>query len=287
MPYNGIETADVTTAPSYGLFNVAEVHDRGASDSNWIAGFSVESTACVGTISAETLCQTSDAGLIDIFDSSGDPYFNVVAFNIIETIKCNNSIGFNAVDYRAVALDKIKTISEYAVEAELWSGTAAQRDTQDEPANRWLTGATDVTPTAGTGVSPEIAVALVEQNFARNNPGIQATIHISPLIASLIETGFFDSKDGVLRTASGSLVTISRGGDGVTGPKSGSGGVLEHWVYATGPVHVEIGSEELITVSPAEIVNSKNNEVTYVAARPAAVYFDGCGWYGALADASL
>ena len=285
MPYNGIETADNTTAPFYGLFNVAEVHDRGASDSNWIAGFSVESSACVGTITAETLCQTSNTGLIEIFEGSGEAYFNVVAFNIIETIKCGNSIGFNAIDYRAVAAEKVKSVSEYAVEAELWSGLAAQRDTQDEPASRWLAAATDVTPTSGTGVSPEVAVALVEQNFARNNPGIQATIHITPLIASMIESGFFDSKDGVLRTASGSLVTVSRGGDGVTGPEDG--GDLEHWVYATGPVHVEIGSEELITVSPAEIVNSKNNEVTYVAARPAAVYFDGCGWYGALADASL
>lgn len=284
MPFNGIETADKVSAPSHGLFSVAEVHDRGASDSHWIAGFSVESTACVGTISAETLCQTEDAGLIEIFDGSGSPYFNVVAFNIIETIKCNNSIGFNAIDYRAVAVDKIKAISEYAVEHELWHGEAAQRDTQDEPAERWLTGATDVTPTS-TAVKPEIAIALVEQNFARSNPGIQATIHVTPLIATLVESGFLDDGDGNLYTAAGSKVSISRGGDGESGPTDGD--TLKHWVYATGPVHVDLGAEELITVTPAEVVNPKNNEVTYVAARPAAVYFDGCGWYGALADASL
>jgi hypothetical protein len=125
----------------------------------------------------------------------------------------------------------------------------------------------------------------VEQNFANNNPGVQATIHLTPLMAIALRN-WIKEDGGKLYTKAGSLVTINRAVSGTSGPQAGTA-PTEIWIYATGPVHVDLGSDELITVSASEIVNSVTNKVTYAAERPAAVYFDGCSWFGALADATL
>lgn len=286
MAFNGVVTADRLVEPSYGLFSVARVKNRGARDEHWIGGFYVETVACSTSTEGVPLCAAGE-DFYTIHEATDDsPFFHVVGFGILEKYQCENSIGINAVDRRATVVEQVKRVSEFAVEDELWSGTAAQLDAAGiVPATRWLAAATDVTPTAGTAVKPALAVALVEQNFADNNPGIQATIHVTPLIAAALEKSLTVDADG-LRTVNGSLVTVSRGGGGLEGPATGSS-PTKHWVYATGPVHVDLGSEELITVSSSESVNPENNSVIFAAERPAAVYFDGCAWYGALADATL
>lgn len=286
MAFNGVITADRLVEPSYGLFSVAEVTDRGPRDESWIGGFFVETLTCGRNTVIQPLCIAQDDSPQEVFDSSNSsPFFHVMPFGIIEKFACENSIGYNAIDRRATVVEQLKTISEFAIEQELWTGGAAQEDANPIPADRWLISATDVTPTAGTGVKAKLALALVEQAFSDANPGVQATIHISPLISSIL-IGHFDEDNHTLYTQNGSKVTINRGGGGVTGPASG-GSATHHWIYATGPVHVDIGGDELITVSASEIVNPTTNAVTYVAERPAAVYFDGCAWFGALADATL
>lgn len=287
MAFNGVVTADRLVEPSYGLFSVARVKNRGARDEHWIGGFYVETVACSTSTEGVPLCAAGE-DFYTIHEATDDsPFFHVVGFGILEKYQCENSIGINAVDRRATVIEQVKRVSEFAVEDELWSGTAAQLDSGSLiPATRWLSSAVDVTPTPSTAVKPALAIALVEQAFAENNPGIQATIHVTPLIADALRKSYFFEKDGQLKTANGSLVTISRGGGGTEGPASGSS-TTKHWVYATGPVHVDLGSEELITVSASESVNPKNNSVIFAAERPAAVYFDGCAWYGALADATL
>lgn len=287
MAYNGVITADRLVQPSYGLFSVAQIQNHGERDQDWMAGYFVETEACSSTTTGLPICISTDSAEYDIFEGSDEsPFFHVVAFSIVERFSCANSVGFNAVDRRKTVVNQLKRVSEYAVEQELWLGTAAQLDGNPITASRWLAGADDVTPTPGTGVKPEVAIGLVEQSFAASNPGIQATIHITPLIASTLETGFMSEDEGVLHTANGSLVAISRGGDAEEGPAAG-GSATDHWVYATGPVHVDLGVEDLVTVSASEIVNPVTNAVSYVAERPAAVYFDGCSWFGALADATL
>lgn len=291
MAFNGVKTADRLVKPSYGLFSVAQVANHSGRDNDWLAGFFVETEACSHETTGLPICISTDNSAYDIFNSEDDvaPFFHVVAFSIVERFNCDNSIGYNAIDRRKTVVNQLERVTEFAVEQELWLGTAAQLDGNPITAARWLASADDVTPTAGTGVKPEVAVALVEQEFAENNPGIQATIHITPLIAAALRKSFFFEESGVLRTANGSLVAISRGGVGNVGPASvGSGGsATEHWVYATGPVYVDLGAEDLVTVSSSEIVNPVTNAVSYVAERPAAVYFDGCSWFGAIADATL
>jgi hypothetical protein len=286
MPDTGVVTAPKVDAPSYGLFSVADVQKRSQADSHWVDGFYVETAVCSSKAEAITICApTSDWNTI--FDNTGgSPFFHVAAFTILETYECENSIGINAIDRRKTVREQLEAISEFAVEQELWLGTSAQLDAGVIPADRWLTGATDATPTPGTAIKPRVALALVEQAFAEANPGIQATIHVTPLIAAILGDGVFTDEGGVLYTTQGSKVAISRGGDGDEGPHTG-GSATKHWIYATGPVHVDLGADELITSSMSEIVNAVTNKVTYVAERPAAVYFDGCAWFGVLADATL
>lgn len=285
--FNGVVEAEKLPAPSYGLLSVAHVHNHGAGDDHWVGGYYVETEACGTTTQGQPLCYATDPSLYNIFDGTGsDRFFHVSPFGIVETYECDNSIGYNAVDRRASVVKSLERVSEYAVEQELWLGTSAQLDADAlAPATRWLIAADDVTPTAGTAVKPKLAIALVEQAFASANPGLQATIHVTPLIAGLLNGYFVEDGDQLL-TPNGSLVAISRGGEGDVGPAAG-GSDTKHWVYATGQVHVDLGSEELITTSASEIVNPRDNSVIYTAERPAAVYFDGCAWFGALADATL
>lgn len=284
MVTNGVYPAPEAVAPKNGLFSVAEVVEHGSRDEHWIGGYTVESDICGTTIRTLPLCVATDTTAVDVFDNSdGDRFFHVMGFGVIATIECINSIGFNAVDGRAKVVQKVVDATEYAVEKELWYGDIAQRDadTQTEP-SRWLMNATSV---SSTGVKAKVALGLVEDAFARANPGVRATIHITPLIAAILGNDL-DEDNNKWYTSNGSLVAINRGGDGADGPAAG-GSDTKHWIYATGPVHVDLGSEELITVSPADAVNSKTNAVIYAAERPAAVYFDGCEWFGALADATL
>lgn len=286
--YNGVVKGDRLPEPSYGLFSVARVQKRGSSDEHWMDGYFVETDACGGHTQIIPQCTATDDEWIEVIDNSdGAPFIHVVSFGILETFECENSIGFNAVDRRATAVDLLDRVSEFSVERELWLGDNAQTDSSPWPAERWLAGATDVTPTAGTAVKANLALALVEQAFAQANPGVQATIHVTPLIATILDSqGAFEKDGDRLFTPNGSLVAITRGGVGDEGPHSG-GSDTNHWIYATGPVHVDLGSEELITTSASEIVNPVTNKITVVAERPAAVYFDGCAWFGALADATL
>jgi hypothetical protein len=283
MVFNGVITAERPVAPDYGLFSVANVKNRGQRDEHWIEGFTVETDSCGVTVSTLPLCASEADWHVAHDSSDGSRFFHVPSFGILASWECENSIGYSAVDRRATVVRQLESISEYAVEQELWSGHLSQGDTSDFAGDRYLTTATNVT--SGGAVKPKLALGLVEQAFASANPGVQATIHISPLMASVIEPAF-EEKNGHLVTENGSLVYINRGGDPEVGPAAG-GAETSHWIYATGPVYVDLGSKELITTSASEIVDSRTNQVRYTAERPAAVYFDGCSWFGALSDATL
>lgn len=282
MASNGIVTAERPVAPAYGLFSVARVKNRGERDEHWIEGFTVETDTCGITVNTLPLCASTADWHEAVNNSDGSRFFHVPSFGILGTWECDNSIGINAVDRRATVVRQLELVTEFAVEQELWSGHLMQGDTDDFAGDRYLTQAERV----GTGAyKAKVALGLVEQAFAANNPGVQATIHITPLVLSIMDHTF-DEKDGHLITENGSLIYVNRGGDPDVGPASG-GSETKHWIYATGPVYVELGSKELITTSASESVNAKTNQVRYTAERPAAVYFDGCSWYGALADATL
>lgn len=285
MAFNGVVEADSHEGPAYGLFSAATVKET--NEPHWFLGFNVENDDCGYNLDGMPKCHPSNE-YNSIFDnSSGDRFFYVAPFGILQTLECDNSVGIKSIDRGALAVKQLSNASEYAVEKELWDGLNAQDDDSpnDNP-SRWLSAATDVTPTPGTAIKPLVALGLVEQSFANNNPGVRATIHLSPLMAAVLKNSFKE-EDGVLYSKStGSIVTVNHGSTGQVGPVAGSS-ATKHWIYATGPVHVMLGGEELITDSLSSAVDTEDNSTIFTAERPAAVWFEGCGWYGALADSTL
>lgn len=285
MPFNGgIFTAkDNQAAPSYGLLSVAEVTEHGYADSSWVSGGVFESTACAGKLSSNTLCVDDDTTMLDKSDNGLVMTRGVAAFNVVYELSCENSIGIKSRDFNKVVTDGVKDRSEFALEFELVFGSAANAfntsaSTSALPDAIALNSSVDVT--TGTAVDINSAIALLEAAYYTNNPTVQGTIHLPVAMLSMVRYGLIKDHNGVLMTKAGSKVTLNK-------VLSVDTTALKDVIYMTGPVYVELGSEELITVTEDVVVNSKNNQVNFTATRPAAVYFDGCDVYSALADATL
>ena len=284
MSFNGVFTAsDSTAVPFYGLFSVAEVREHGYENSSWIAGAVFESTECVGNLTANSICSTDTIEILDKSDNGLVMTRGVAAFSIVYSISCENSIGFKSRDFNKVVLDGVKDRSEFALESELVEGEAAAAFNSSSyaaslPHALALDMGVDVT--TGGAVDVNTAIALLEAAFYANNPTIQGTIHLPVALLPKVRFGNAKDHNGVLLTKAGSKITLNKAMNNDSTP-------LEGRVYMTGPVYVELGSDELITVTEDVIVDSKNNQVNFTATRPAAVYFDGCDVYSALADATL
>ena len=280
MAFNGVFPAGAVKPSPYGLFSVAEVAEKGPRDSHWGQGFSAMSEACAFDANIVDICGGIDS--VPVYVNSGERFKEVRPFGIIVFDKCL-SVGFDAEDRRARAVRQLELVTQKAVETELWAGPyrSAWNNTQSEPDNLAFLAGADTEVVESTAVSPKIGLALLEQAVANCGPGIESVIHMSPLVSSALEDGFSAVKDEEfdktrLRTAAGNLVSVGAGYDG-RGPGEGAPtDKFVHWMYATGPVHVVLGSEELITVDATQALDTRTNEMTYAAERPAAVYTDGC-----------
>lgn len=269
MAYRGVVQADKLAAPEHGLFSVAKVQKHSGSDEHWIGGFYVETDACGLTVQHIPLCKAGE-DWVDVFDNSdGARFFKADGFGILETLACDNSVGFRVAEKRAQVIRHLEAVTEFSVEHELYYGEMqAETDDQPDAEDRVLIQVSS----SGAYSSAENALAVLEHLFYTNNPGVRATIHVTPLAATLLAaSGAVDKVgDQLITVGNGSLVTVNRA----------MGAAVEvtaaQPMYATGPVHVDLGADELITVSASEMVNPSTNQVVVTAERPAAVYFDGC-----------
>lgn len=269
MAFKGVVQADKLVAPEHGLFSVAKVQKHSGSDDHWVSGFYVESDACGLTVKHIPIC-TAGEDWVDVFDNSdGSRFFKADSFGILETLACDNSVGFKVAEKRAQVIRHLEAVTEYAVEYELYNGDMqAEDDDQPDAEDRVLIQVT----TSGAYGNATDSLGVLEQLFYGDNPGVRATIHVTPLVAAQLgAAGAVRDEDGKLVTVgNGSLVTVNRAMGKMVAVTAAQP------MYATGPVHVDLGSDELVTVSASEMVNPTTNEVVVTAERPAAVYFDGC-----------
>lgn len=293
MPFKGIMPAPALVPKPYGLFSVAIIDEVGARDEHWGQGFDAMSEAC-----------SFDTALIDICSSfeevasvnlDGARWKRIRPFGITVTDKCL-VIGETMEERRERALRQLGFVTQKAVEQELWVG--GYRSSWDAHLDGIEAGSSipqgylshqDTTVLQSDPQSPIIALALLEQAHADNSPGTQGVVHVSPLIGSILGSsgGFEKAEDGdYLLTKAGNKLVIGAGYDG-SGPDATADSDFIHWMYITGQVKVVLGSEEMVTVNPAEAVNVKTNEVTFKAERPAAVYTDGCEQFAVSADIRL
>jgi hypothetical protein len=287
MPFRGIIPAAKVSAHPFGLFSAAKVVNHTGSDDHWIGGASVETEACAFDAKVIDICGEMEP--ISVFDA-GDAqrYFNVTPFGIVATDTCGTP-GWSVQDRKARVVRQLELVTQKAVELELWNGAYTQEI--DGATTGMYLSASDTEKVSGdVAVKPIVGLALLEQALATCGVGMTGVIHASPLVASVLGNQHLDIADGHLVTTNGNPVAAGAGydgrGPGETDAPTGAE-QFEHWMYATGPVFVHLGSKELITVTEGQATNAVTNEMTYVAERPALAYWDGCCHFAVKVDVRL
>lgn len=122
---------------------------------------------------------------------------------------------------------------------------------------------TDVTPTPGTAVTPEVGLALLEGHAALNYAGVP-TIHTSRTIVSLLaQDGGVDLNGSVITSELGSKFASGGGYEALTGPDEVAPDAGEYWMYATGEV-VILRGEKFVR----QEMDRSTNEVFILVERP-------------------
>jgi hypothetical protein len=274
MVFTGVMAPPRVKPLRFGLFSAATVVEHGDSDEHWLGGFEYETESCNFLSTLRDPCQPE---LIDyVFDAQDQPRsFKANPFSINAIDKCS-TFGFAETDRRARVMRQLELVTQKAVERELWGGTFADILSNE---NRFLASnaAEDVTPTGGA-VSARTAVAILEGAMAGDcGPGVEGVIHMSRTAASLASSLYRQVPEDPnrLETMLGTAVAAGGGYSGAgpdgTVPTDGSS-----WIYATGPVKVDLGPKQLINARTAEALDIHVNDLIYQAERPAAVTWDGC-----------
>lgn len=226
--------------------------------------------------------QTPPTTVIDNTDST-ERFKTYYPFDIQATIRVS-TFGTTPDEIKASALRALDLVTQKAIEIEFWNGNVAQALTLDND-NRYLAGSQtiDLTPTAGTGIKPRFGLAVLEQAIANAPLGAQGTIHVPRDVASALKV----KADGkTLRTNLDTPVVAgvgySRKGPGGTDAPAGHA-----WMYATGPVTVQLGSVKIVPEKTNQSVNTRINEIEYYVDRPAGVTWSTSDSFAVLIDLSL
>jgi hypothetical protein len=267
------------------LDGAASVTEHADSWGQWTNGaFFWTSDACPVDLILSDYCSNAAEGLI----ASNDTGSSVEGwpFGIITRYRCL-TVGTKLEEMKATALKQNRVGTQKALEYELWTGGISRAS--DHLDNRFLSGpgSVDVTP-GGTAVSVKLGIAALEQALADCGLGAAGVIHMTRAEAALAPT------DGAIEWDNDKLMTILRtpviagvgydtnvvwSSDPVTGipiPTPGPVAPMPttQWMYATGPVSVHLGPSEIIDTPP--MVNIATNEITILAGRPAALFYDSC-----------
>lgn len=130
------------------------------------------------------------------------------------------------------------------IAGELWTG--AQAADSGWP-NLALASANATILAAGANGVIE-GLAVLEQGLADCAPAGAATIHVSPLMATVLRSQQLIEPEGVnLRTITGSLVIVDAGytGSGPTTPDT-PGSAADQWMYGTGTIFALLGPVDVL-----------------------------------------
>lgn len=269
-------TPPPVTPIRFGLFSAALVLD--SPEGEWVNGVEYTPEPLDRVAAADdgygAGVSTSDAGDDkDVFTGGipGDVEGGVFPLHVL--FSCRPV----SVDVEATAARMMELHAQYGVEEGLGRLLAAS------------TIGRDVTPTPGTALSPEDAVAVLERE-AGLRYAAQPTIHAERDLASLLSNGGVVARQsGRLETTLGTPVAAGAGYDfSGTNPMNGpddvdhtpaaEAGTGETWLWATGPVVVRL-SPTIRTVGslPARDEGTPTaftNDFTGFAERFVAVTFD-------------
>lgn len=281
MAFNGIVPASPLEVAPCGLFSVARVVDHREEDEHWIAGAEVETNGfpTVQLRTNQDSVITGGAGVI--YDGTDSPktYKTTPFFIEIKSSKTSAEFLRTGEDLTPEMEEQVKAVAQKAVERELWEGAATlgatpaseagflRRDPDDGGANVVTTG----------GVSPEKALALIEQSISDSPTGGRGVIHMTRDVASALgsrlkyfEKNEIDEKTYAV-TRLGTVVVIGSGytGNGPIGETGAAASATNKWIYVTGGVTVELGKAFVQTYA----VPSTNDHHALIS-YPASVHFD-------------
>jgi hypothetical protein len=267
----------------FGLFSVATVVEHTAADSHWVNGFDFETTSCGVSASIMPICAPGTDDLV-VVDPQGEGRFRRnMPFAVKVTDSCL-SIGWNVHDRKQATLDLLDAAAQLVVETELWTGAATSVSNVDE--GQWLASTNAEVLGGGAAVSVMRGLAMLERALGSCGIGARGVIHAPKDAATLLaQYAESDDDDKYLYTKSNHNYIVS--GGGYTGSAPGEETRTDEgkpWIYATGPLVVHLGANELITPQLSDAFNARNNEITWIAAKPAAVYWDGCCHFGVQVD---
>lgn len=208
------------------------------------------------------------------------PYSTVATFNpftITAGVTCSSYSNYTEQDFILKADRLLEANISKKLEAELWTGATVGNDHLAQTSGTDLTGA--------TAISPQIAIAALEQAL-----GHRGVIHMSPLVlGGLLASGSenvereVDPQTGAIRyfTFMGNPIVAGYGYPGTSESGSAPTSTAE-WIYATGPVVVHRGPVVHPVKEKVQAISTTTNDFTYYAQQTAIATFDAsCGLYSA------
>lgn len=208
------------------------------------------------------------------------PYV-VLAFD-----RCTALTSF-ARDYVGRATRLLEAATPKAVEKEFWTGTLAQAKGWTNEYLQRADTVTDLTPVAGTAVTMNRALGLLEQGLADCGLGGVGVIHCTrDSLPEISASSPGLRRDGnLIRTMVDTLVVPGVGypGTGPVGNAKQTPDAGTVWLYATGPVEYRYTDPILFPdwpagqqgQVPASAVDKAHNTVTIWVARTALASWDG------------
>jgi hypothetical protein len=269
-----------------GILDGASVTEHADSWGQWTNGaYFWTSDACPVDLILSDYCSNAAEGII-ASNTSGSSVEGW-PFGIITRYTCL-TVGTKLEEMKATALKQNRVGTQKGLEYELWTGGISRASNHLN--NRYLSGPTSVNVTPGVAaVSVKLGIAALEQALADCGLGAAGVIHMTRSAAALAPgTGTIEWDDN------GKLVTIlktpviagvgydtdvvwsSTPNSSIPVPAPGPVGPMatKQWMYATGPVSVHLGPSEIIDTPP--MTNIRTNEISILAGRPAAIYYDSC-----------
>lgn len=231
-----IPAPEILPSP-FGIFSVSDMQTLGdAADPHWQQGVEWESEpgyGQTGVYACPTCVQNNGGTAPAKAYVTGVPLVQGFPFTVYASFKCSPigrwEDGFDR------ARRGLLNGEERAVEGEIALGTKHNGNS--------LTAATtvDVTPTAGTPVTPVQGLAILEQ-YIRANAAGQGTILITARDLTLIDTMAIliseedddEPNNRMLLTRLETPVAALGGFDGRTGPNGTAAGAGKSWMFALG-----------------------------------------------------
>jgi len=200
----------------------------------------------------------------------------------VETRVVGSTFEADADKKREKAEESLNIVQQKAIEQEVWTGALSKTmaSTDEFRRNRYFSDFSNPNfiSLSDTALSPNNALALMEEGIGEHTLGIRGVIHMPRRIASLasIEADSGDSE--ILYTELGNYV-IS--GSGYT--KIGS----DYWIFGTGPMTVVLGAAHIIPSQHSQAVDTRKNNIEYIAQKPVGVFWTTSTVLGVKVDPNL